>query len=514
MIKKLQKLIDSKTESFAINCSSKEEATELLKALDNMGYCWNPNKAICNEDGEVTNTFFGKQKEIAYFFFQTFPLVYYGRKEFFKTINCEIISFSDFKNDIIPLPYEREEKITYIEIFDETAIENICSALAQTPDKIIFVGTSKTKMRKACDIYKSIIANDNEEVEFECVACQPNLKDIVKAFSKIIESENQCCFDITGGDDIYLVALGIVYEKYAEKNIQIHMFDINNKTITDCDNDGIMPFEKFPTISVAENIAIYGGTMKSTSVEDSHEVIKEDLNTMWNIMKRFSGSEWNHTSDAFKYINAHYSKNENQLDFRVPFSGSLGNFNFLRIAKSQLMREFNRAGLITNLFIGSSVMSFRFKNAFVKKCLSTAGCLLELKIYSVAFNAVKADGKTPVFNDIQTGVTMEWNTRKKNAVSTHNEIDVMLMDGLIPVFISCKNGQVTVEELYKLNSVAQNFGSRYSRKILVTNVLKVSDDTGFRQRAKDMGIKLIENIQKQSDDQILSKLINYDMNIR
>ena len=36
-----------------------------------------------------------------------------------------------------------------------------------------------------------------------------------------------------------------------------------------------------------------------------------------------------------------------------------------------------------------------------------------------------------------------------------NEIDVMMMHGMQPVFISCKNGSVETEELYKLLKTAR-----------------------------------------------------------
>lgn len=511
MINKLQKLIDSRSSSFAINCTSEEEAQELLKALSEMGYCWNRGKPICNSSGDIINTFLGKSGESAYYFFQTFPWVYYGRKEFFKTINCEIIRFYDLKNDIIPLPYEEDEKVTYIEIFEDVAIENICSALAQTPKKIIFVGNNRNKMERACSTYRSLLKQRNADIEIEFKACKPEIPQIVKAFSKIIEKETRCCFDITGGYDIYLVALGAVLEKYRNRNVQVHMFDINEKTISDCDNDGIMPFKEFPRISVAENIAIYGGSLKSTSVQNQSEVKAEDLNALWEIMKRFKGSDWNHMSDALTYIASRYFKSEKPLEYEVPFSDRTESFNFLKLAKGAIIYELVHAKLITNFFIGSTVMRFKFKNEFIKRCVTCAGNLLELKIYSLALNAKKEDGKTPVFNDVQTGVEIEWNTRRKNgALSAKNEIDVLLMDGLIPVFISCKNGQVSIDELYKLNSVARNFGSKYSRKILITNKLKSSVGKDiFRQRARDMGIKLIENVESLDDETITGELINY-----
>lgn len=54
---------------------------------------------------------------------------------------------------------------------------------------------------------------------------------------------------------------------------------------------------------------------------------------------------------------------------------------------------------------------------------------------------------------------------------TENEIDVVLMKGLTLIFISCKNGQVDDDELYKLESVTNRFGGLYAKKVLIATYL-------------------------------------------
>ena len=54
----------------------------------------------------------------------------------------------------------------------------------------------------------------------------------------------------------------------------------------------------------------------------------------------------------------------------------------------------------------------------------------------------------------------------------------MLMRGVIPVFVSCKNGAVDSNELYKLNTVADRFGSIYAKKIIAATYL---GKMGFRK---------------------------------
>ena len=87
---------------------------------------------------------------------------------------------------------------------------------------------------------------------------------------------------------------------------------------------------------------------------------------------------------------------------------------------------------------------------------------------------------------------------KDGLVDTENEIDVILMKGVVPVFISCKNGIIPGDELYKLNTVAEQFGSEYARKVLVaTDMGKAAKSRKyFLERARDMGIQIIEDVHK------------------
>ena len=48
-----------------------------------------------------------------------------------------------------------------------------------------------------------------------------NLPDIVEVLSEIVEQEDECFFDLTGGEDLVLVAMGIVFERYKHKKIRL-----------------------------------------------------------------------------------------------------------------------------------------------------------------------------------------------------------------------------------------------------------------------------------------------------
>ena len=89
-----------------------------------------------------------------------------------------------------------------------------------------------------------------------------------------------------------------------------------------------------------------------------------------------------------------------------------------------------------------------------------------------------------------------------------NEIDVILMKNVCPIFISCKNGKVGGLALHELETVSRKFGGKYARKALIIGPA-LDQTTGtmyFRQRARDMHIWIIDDVFRMSDEQLLSHL--------
>ena len=117
--------------------------------------------------------------------------------------------------------------------------------------------------------------------------------------------------------------------------------------------------------------------------------------------------------------------------------------------------------------------------------------------------SLKDKNGSPLYHDVRVGVVIDWDGGgSADGHRTINEIDVMAMKGAIPVFISCKNGTFDVGELYKLNTVAQRFGDKYSKKILVTPKLENSSKyEHVFARMSDMGIRPITNVAEKDDAQ-------------
>ncbi|MBO7215562.1 MAG: DUF1887 family protein [Clostridia bacterium] len=361
--------------------------------------------------------------------------------------------------------------MTFIEFFDKTCVENICACLSAIPERVIFLGDKKKELDAHATRYEKLFAERGQTVDFICKSVnRNNLKSIVALLSDIVEKYGDCAFGLTGGDGLFLTAAGIVYERYKDKNVQLHRYNINNNKIYDCDNDGnVLSVNENSCLSVKENVRIYGGdVVEGKSFGTDRE---SDILSVWDICRK-NVKAWNAAVNNLK-------------------------------KDSGICKELEKRELIS--FDGEKIL---YKNETVKHCLSKAGMALEMIVFLAAKQAVDTQGNF-VYNDCMNGVCIDWDGSDEK-FDTKNEIDVMLMRGMMPIFISCKNGAVETEELYKLNSVAQRFGGAYSKKILFSTALSGKGEFSkyFRQRAKDMDIRLIENIQYMSYEEIKNTVKN------
>ena len=413
--------------------------------------------------------------------------------------------------------------MTIVEFFDGVSIENMASCLAIKPDKIIFIGENKP-MKKQQQAYLKFIESHGFKVDLEYETINKNsVEQIISVLTKIVEREENCAFDLTGGEDLVLVAMGVVFERYRNTGkIQLHRFNVRTGMIYDCDSDGELPDVEQPKLTVKENIMLYGGSMVSYNGEKGtydwniDDDFESDLKNMWEICKVNPGL-WNSQIGTLSFMAEKSCADAGQLYVSVKRS------HIEEMMKNQknkfvwvygLIKAFYRDGLILDIVDDEDDISFTFKNEQVKMCLTKEGTLLELMVLLYAKAAQEKDG-TPRYNDVVNGVYIDWDSDihdiTDDETDTENEIDVVMMKGLVPVFVSCKNGYVDETELYKLNTVAERFGGPYAQKVLVATYFGKNSVEGhkyFVQRAKDMKIQLIENVHELSEEDFAKKIKN------
>ena len=400
--------------------------------------------------------------------------------------------------------------MTIIELFDKTSIENMVSTLLVKPEKVYFVCHNKKQVNKKIDKYLKTAQNRGIDVKMEAVPVnRNNLDSIVEVLSKIIDENENCHIDLSGGDDLYLVAAGIVYEKYGDK-VELHRFNVRNNTLSDLDNNGNPSIEEPIEITIEEDVEIYGGTILTSDKSGQNEIDFDessefacDVFKLWEICKN-NPRFWNSILCCLNLLQSKFTCPSNSLSVSFEIEEAK---KFLATHKKEyvslggFINNLKQQGLITDVVNTSEKISFTYKKPYIKKILAKAGTVLELFISILAYNMTDND-KKPLYNDVMTSVVLDWDGELIHGkVNISNEIDIVLMKGLVPVFISCKNGDMDIDELYKLSAVAERFGGEYAKKVLVVSELDTLGPKGeiIRARAHDMKIRILDDIDSMSE---------------
>ena len=431
--------------------------------------------------------------------------------------------------------------MTIVELFDEKPINNVVGTLAFNPDKVVYVGGYSKKQfetKKLPVLMKYFNKKGFTDLEVEYVQVRrDSFKDIVDKFEGIYSSNAGCVFhvEVTGGEDLILIGLGALSQRHPE----IELYQISSKlrtirSFTLSDEDG-KKLDIECKNSVEENLLLHGASIITANGNDwipggynFDNEFKQDIDTMWNICCRglegvsrpSAPNSWNKVATMLASLDAETSDREDKNSLCIDTNRFKD--EYMSGANGSLFYDYICYFVRTDLMdcrIEPEEVYLDFKNDQVRLCLTKAGLILELKTYLICKELMDIrDGSC------MTSVTIDWDGDEDlsstvkylydaddpdSTIDTTNEIDVLANYGLLPYFISCKNGRFTSEELYKLYSVGEQFGRGYCKKIIVTtNLTYALGDAKnvILQRAADMGIHIIENVHMKSDSEIAEEL--------
>lgn len=391
---------------------------------------------------------------------------------------------------------------TLIELFDSCQLENLIAGLMIVPEKIVFVGFKNVMTPEKISSLEKLfnLRGHNIEFVYEIVG-RYDFDSIYTKLADITEKNEDCAFDITGGSEIVVAAMGIVSK---EKNIPIVQIDIKNGKFI-----RVKGFETTPEIHPAEltfkeTVELNGGCIVEKTSDEFEWVLsddfKSDLKKMWNICRE-DCSGWN------KKVNMLASMEETDLFNR---SLTIKAKKRKEAFDEEFINKLSKEGLILDYYADHDVVTFRYKNESVHRVLIKAGNLLELYMYMLLWE-IDEENKS-WYDDILTGVVVDWDgivyKSYTRPADTQNELDLVVMRDSVPVFISCKNGEVHKEAMYELDTVATRFGGKYARKVLISTYMTFNEKgrKHLESRAADMGIVLIHGVNKLTKEE-LKKLL-------
>lgn len=432
--------------------------------------------------------------------------------------------------------------MTIIELYDGAPINNIIGALTFEPEKVVYVGSFSKKQFAAKKLpvlkkyfeHKQLQATEIEYVQVR----KDDLHDIIEKLEKVYSENTDCHFNIevTGGEDLMLVAIGVMCQRHPE----IQLFQISSKLRNiksfslNCKEENEKSAVEFSN-SVEDNLILHGSCILSTDGSDClgvdgwsfDEEFISQIDIMWDICcrgipERFKTvpfkvysypNMWNKVTSALMALDSVSNHNNNNNIIQIPenkYIELVNQYADVNIVDSYL--EYLMYHNLLMMYSENGFICIEFENDRIRNCFTKSGNILELKTYLI-LQKLLADYNA----DVRMGVTIDWdgdipdeNQPHIDDANTINEVDIIASVGITPYFISCKNGKFNSDELYKLDTVAEHFGTGYAKKIVVTTDIQYAlngHEEVVLQRASDMGIVIVDNVHMMTDDEFAEKLI-------
>ncbi|MBO7663827.1 MAG: DUF1887 family protein [Clostridia bacterium] len=367
---------------------------------------------------------------------------------------------------------------TLIELYDPSPINNVLSSLMFQPKEMILLcppeSAEDREFRRSLRAFFQYM-NCPVRVTFVSVSLL-DARSTERVLGEILASHNDCAIDISGGTDASLFAAGAcsgdtaVFTYSRKRNA---FYEIKNASFA----------RSLPCtvrLDVAGCLKMAGGTLLPG--REDHTLLRDRLEEIDRLFRVYSLYRriWN---GQISFIQKISSAESGDLEADGPLRKKAG--NKMVQADPDLFRELAEENLIQDLQILEDRISFRFPDETVRFWLRDIGAVLELQV----FRACHLAG---CFDDVVLSAVVNWQGGAIHHDSVTNEIDVMAVQGISPVFISCKTCEVHTEALNELAILRDRFGGKYARALLVTSGMATKTRANMRMRAVKLGIELVE----------------------
>ncbi len=244
-------------------------------------------------------------------------------------------------------------------------------------------------------------------------------------------------------------------------------------------------------LTVADRIALKG-TFFTRGERDGIPVCDEahdrELLTLWNTVKK-NPVAWN----KFCMLRP-------TAETEATWLRRLATVEEKKLA-AKIIPELTKAGLIER--VQSLVENGREQLSFVPTLLPENLELLQKAGLALERYAYRCAVQSGLFSDARTGVEIDWDgLPSTGADNPYNEIDLILVFGNLIAFGSCKNREPNKDDLYEISVLTRHFGGKYAVPMLLCTLPAPSPT---RERAKEMGVFLIDNIKNRSEKSMVQR---------
>lgn len=408
--------------------------------------------------------------------------------------------------------------MTLIECYTASHIDNLAACLRLQPDRMILVGNAD-ETTPAAERYQALL--QKRRIPTELILCDMTGQDFIgiyRLLKQLIGDSGECVIDLTGGNELVIMAVGAVVAELDHRKrskIRVQRYDRASDHYTVCCGSAPSVPQIPASLTVEELLFLHGGALHPDNSQPPEDYTVRALDRLWSLVAE-DPRRWNR---SVAQLNELESRTEsNGLSVSIPIEllkRTVSGFEDKEEAVRTFLSRLHRCGAIEDRSTRDR-LEYTYASTMMRCCLQKAGNALELKV--LLEGRAATENGAPFFQDCRMSVGIDWDGILHNPMAripeTRNEIDVVMIHNMTPLFISCKNGQIGEEELYKLHTVATRFGGPNVKKMLIATELNQKSafsNRAFMQRAWDMDIFLVTDAADLNNDEwaeILRRAVN------
>ncbi len=393
-------------------------------------------------------------------------------------------------------------KKVLIELYDEDMSENLISLSLRKYDRVVYMFFNENgPSNRARSLLQSVIRRRiGIEADFWAVK-ERSVDAAYSTLCALIKGEAHYCIDLTGGDELFIAAVGMLIKERSGREARTDgaqtAFSVHSCNIPTRRED--LHFGRFPdagerpaAFTFEDIILLNGGKMLEeggAEPDTTPDMLRKEIIQLWHALRDMP-TEWNRFC-SLSYVEGTLPDEKGQISRRFSKSDDAA-------VSERVMQRLSKRGFISNYRIDGSELVYALSGkAHTRNLYLMAGTVLEM------YTALAA-ADTGLFRECHTEVLLDYDgIVSGKPADPVNELDVTLMYGILPVFISCKNTTVTKEFLYEIRTMADHFGGRYAVAMMVTSR---ETPEPVRERAKEMNVALVDNVQDLTLNEFRSEI--------
>lgn len=381
---------------------------------------------------------------------------------------------------------------TLIELFDESPILNVLASVAFKPEKLIFFGADPAKVQESREDYTLFFKRRGEKVEIEYIdADMENIDAVNKTLALIIKDNPDCVVDVTGGRDIALLAAGMAAVKLG---VPLIAYNRRTKKYTNISNyEHAVCADIFGLLDCEDFFSVSGGRV--TESEDFSEH-KDDFKAFWSKVLDIWNIYLENTSSWAAHVQflqkvSPYTEPNGNVPLRVKAPAEVSVSGKKLIRNDRILEDLGRCGGIVNLhYSGNGECTFEYCDKNFRRYLTDVGSFLELFIHLCAINTGK-------FSSVRSRVKYNWeyssirHDRSTIFRPASNEIDVIAISGIEPLFISCKTCAPDMKYIDEIYPQAMRMSGGEGHAVFACTHV-IDKEMPVYNKAKALGVYIID----------------------